>query len=166
MAEVRSQACWLVMLAVASSMSTTSAATIRTTPAERLDDFDLVADGDVVEVGKRPRQHDLVVADRPVAGGDAELFDVAVRVVAPNSCHGVLVTARLKLDVGRAIWTAVRLLPPISDGVPARRRHPSSGQTGPEGARLSGPRRLSGRVARLRHDPTAPSCPCRRRGGP
>src|SRR5439155_8475034 len=72
------------------------------------DNLEPVSDGDVVEVGKRPRQRDLGAARRPVAPGNAELPNVASRVVAGDGGHHILVSTRLKLHVCGTIWTGVR----------------------------------------------------------
>ena len=90
-----------------SSTSTTRATTVRTGAAGTLTTLILVPDGDVVEVGIRQRQRDLVVRDRPVAGAHAELLDFAVRIVTAVGGHRILVPARLKLEGGRGIGAAV-----------------------------------------------------------
>ena len=71
------------------------------------DDFEPVADGDVVDVGKRPRNRDLIVGERPVSARDAQLLDIPARVVAPDGGHHVLVPGQLQLHVGGVVWTAI-----------------------------------------------------------
>ena len=71
------------------------------------DNLEPVANGDVIEVGKGPRQRDLGRAGRPAPRSNADLSNVAARVVAADSGHQVFMSTRLKLDVGRSIGTAV-----------------------------------------------------------
>ena len=105
---------------------------------------------DVVDVGKGPRQRNLVAGCRPAARRDAKLLDVPVGIAARDGGHQILVSARPKLHVGGGIRTAKR------DRSDERRRSGESGRIYAAverhlqvGAFLCVERRLIG-IARLR----------------
>ena len=62
------------------------------------DDLDLLAHRDVVQLGKRSRERDLVIRARPVACGDAELLHTAARVVPADRVDSELPAAGLELQ--------------------------------------------------------------------
>ena len=61
-------------------------------------DLDLLADRDMVQLGKRARERDLVVRARPAACGDAELLHIAAGVVTADRVDSELPAAGLELQ--------------------------------------------------------------------
>src|SRR6266516_5049484 len=67
-------------------------------------DLDLLADPDVVQLGERSRERDLIVAARQVTCGDADLFHGTAWVVTTDRVQAEFAAAGLELQRGDRIW--------------------------------------------------------------